>query len=45
MTNIELYNTIEEAQRTLVENWKALLASKKLCSWARINWKYLFFKL
>ena len=21
MTNIELYNTIEEAQRTLVENW------------------------
>lgn len=22
MTNIELYNTIEEAQRTLVENWE-----------------------
>lgn len=21
MTNLELYNTIEEAQRTLVENW------------------------
>ena len=21
MTNIELYNTIEEAQRILVENW------------------------
>ena len=24
MTNIELYNTIEEAQRTLVENWSEI---------------------